>query len=171
MGKSAFVKRVMACAWNPSPRLAGWETSVCWEIPNHLYIYLCSISNYYYLRCAKMYKYWLFLDIHQLIRKIHTIQTKMITFQNKRPAPARLLKRLQRSNWKKSAKKLQTKIREASWEIIFQEANEDRILIQPICTLCHKKCRYIPFPEDKYTTYEVDSEAEEDDQRGTAPAA
>ena len=95
----------------------------------------------------------------------------MITFQNKRPAPARLLKRLQRSNWKKPAKKLQTKIREASWEIIFQEANEDRILIQPICTMCHNKCRYIPFPEDKYTTYEVDSEAEEDDQRGTAPAA
>ena len=25
----------MACAWNPSPRLAGWETKflVCWEIP------------------------------------------------------------------------------------------------------------------------------------------
>ena len=48
MGKSAFVKRVMACAWNPSPRLAGWETSVCWEIPNHfaiIYIVIVVLFN------------------------------------------------------------------------------------------------------------------------------
>ena len=35
----------------------------------------------------------------------------MITFQNKRPAPARLLKRLQRSNWKKSARNFRQKLR------------------------------------------------------------